>query len=598
MMASSRIVAAILTILPALQFGCGEARRPDKLVTRPSLELSAPRPRPSGSSPVDTRFRSFSELAAGLELPKLIAATFRPDDEAHTEPRFYPENEVNNTAAEATEVSLPAILSGHIHPLPEGPSGDEDWFTFLVERDRPGVMELEAPGVPKIDLVIDLYYDSVRGRTHLFTLDNGGRGQVERLPNVNLVNGRYYLSVHPRVDKGKVPAWNVVNPYAINLTMREGVAATETEPNDDRLAAVPLPLAKSFTGLVNKAMDIDWYRIDLYGISAFSVLAVDVLPPMGTTLEIALSTQNRQDLVSMTASDGKRVLLPNLVVLDGAGAYFLRVHAPDGKVPKEGYVVTVTNTTLAERQETEPDSTPESALRLLWEEPLSGWLSHDGDVDWFYLEPSKDLSLDESAIPALNLLVSGTPGINLILEVLEADHETLLARFDDDGKGKGEEAPNLPLPERRLYIKVSSGSGYNANANYLLQARAVMTEGMEVEPNNTPEGAMELTDIPPELQGYLSPRSDRDCFRFIPQGVSVRIAAPPDSEVVVSAYDSTGRLVDQRIAQQGSDAVVGRLPDSLTVCLQLGGDAGRAPRSPYVLTLNHRQAVGAEEPKE
>ncbi len=565
--------------------GCGEPRRVERQLKRPPLSLLSSKGGTTNTRAVEPGFRELAELTAGIAPERVALQPRTTDNGPRTEIFFFPEHENNNRAERSTAVSLPAELHGHMDPLIEVPAGDEDWYSFLVERDRPGVMDVELSGVTKLDLAVEVYYDSMRGRTRLVKVNNQGRGQGERLPNFSLPNGRYYVRVLQEVTEKRPARSDVVRPYKLMLTPKELSATEETEPNDAALSAVPLRLGEQMTGLVNRHQDEDWYSLELLKVSAFSLLSVELLPPMDTTLELAIFTQARQELLVISAPKGKRLFLPNLAILEGSGGYLLRVRSTESGLPKDPYRLKVENEALAERVELEPDNSAENALRLYWEEPLSGWLSHPGDIDWFHLEPNHDWGLDDGGKPrrpALNLVLGGVPGVDLVLELYDSDRETLVARYAGRGKGEGEEAPNLAVPERSTYIKVSATKGDNGGAQYVLQARAVTTDGKEVEPNNTPEKPTTISSVGDQVMGYLSPRGDRDCFRFEQPNLSLRYKEPPQGTTTVSAYDATGALFFQRRSGE-RPLEIPPTAGALTVCLELAGDVADAPRAPYIL---------------
>mgnify|MGYP002640051045 CR=1 FL=1 len=580
----ARSAAVVVATLVCCQ-GCGEPRRVERQLNRSPLSLISSKSSTDNTRAVEPGFRDFAELTAGIAPERRVLLPREDDTGPRTETFFFPEHENNNNASRATDVSLPALLHGHMDPLIDVPAGDEDWYSFLVERDRPGVMDIELTGVTKLDLSIEVFYDAFRGRTRLVKINNQGRGQGERLPNFSLPNGRYYVRVSQEVSKERPARYDVVHPYEVKLTPKELSATEETEPNDAALSAVPLHLGEQMTGLVNRDQDEDWYSLDLLKVSAFSLLAVELLPPMETTLELAISTQTRQELLVVTAAKGKRLYLPNLAILEGSSGYLFRVRATEAGQPKDPYRLEVHNEPLAERVELEPDDSAKTALRLYWEEPLSGWLSHPDDVDWFHLEPNDDWGMGDGgkpSKPALNLVLGGVPGINLILEMYDSDQESLLARYDVRGKGEGEEAPNLAVPVRTLYIKVSASEGDNAGAQYVLQARAVTTDDMEVEPNNTPEQPTVIETVGSQVMGYLSPRGDRDCFRFVQPQLSLLFKPAPQGTTTVSAYDALGALYFQRRSEEEPM----RIPATagpLTLCLELAGDVAESPRTPYIL---------------
>ena len=577
--------------------GCSKSEKPPPLVERGRLDLEIPRNpgvRPPGK--VKPVFVPFAQLAQGIEAPVPLRLESPRHNLAEAEELFYPEQEPNNKAMTATPFVLPATLQGHIHPHPDSDSGDHDWYSFLVELDKPGVMEVAISGVPGVDVGIELYYDSVTGRTLLVSLDNESKAKGETLPNFRLTNGRYYLHVQQMARKK--PRWNVLRPYRVTLRLTEEKAGNETEPNDSRLTAVPLAVPGKISGLVNRKKDQDWYSLDLLKLSSYSYMAVELLPPMDAGMELSVLTQSDEQLVSVATKDGRKLTIPNVALLPGATAYYVRVAALGEKVPAKPYTLEVRNEALVESCEVEPDNTPELAAKMVYEEPISGWLHGPEDVDWFRLEPVADWGTNEETgepeRPALNLVLAGVPGIDLVLETFDSDGETRLGIFDGGGKSAGEEVPNLAMPQRTVFLKVSSAKGFNANAQYILQARAVSTNGMEWEPNNSLGQASPVPPGTDKLMGYLSPAGDRDCMVLPPASRRVTVAAPGKAGIVVSAYSPAGALFfQQTVGDDEKVEVVGEDP-GFSLCIRLESGYTKAPKSPYVLSFV--EETGPESP--
>lgn len=537
-------------------------------------------------SPVKPSFESFADLAAAVRPRWLAPQVEQPKDDPDAPPPFIPEAEPNNDMNSATPIRVPALLQGHVDPLLSTEDGDHDWYTFFVERDKPAIMAIELSGVEKVDLAMDLYHDSMTGRARLFSLDNAAAGEQEKLPNLKLMNGRYLLHVYQLVPGKKKPRFNVVNPYRISFGLSDlSEEHMETEPNDDALHAVPVSLPVDITGLTNSSEDQDWYQLDLLKVSAYSYLTLELLPGMKRTLELQVLTAAREPLVKAVAENGRKLTVPNLALLDGASAYFLVVKAVGGKKSRGEYKLTVRSNETKERVELEPDNSRDQAMRLFWEEPLPGWLG-PADEDWFRLEPVADWGGDSDGakpeIPALNVAVSGVAGVDLVLEVLGSDGEILLGRFDSGRKSEGEEVPNMAMPKGPLYLKVYSRKGENTATQYTLQARAVLTEGREIEPNNSMEDANSISLQEGPIQGWVSQIGDRDCFEPRDETAGLQVKAPDGVQMTVSAYGPDGNLTFQGTAGKKPLDVPLAGPGS-RLCLWLKGDSEKVPRGSYVL---------------
>lgn len=585
---SHRLPCLVLacTLLCTLS-GCRKQRPREPLVQRDSLRLTLKQEAyqaPEG--PVQPSFLSFEKLAAAVKPRWVAPQVIQPDEDPDAPPPFIPEAEPNNDMNSATVVTVPALIQGHADPLLASEDGDHDWYSFFVERDKPAVMAIELSGVKKIDLVLELYHDSMAGRNRLFALDNSAAGEIESLPNLKLMNGRYFLHVFQRVPRKKKPRFDVVAPYHISFGLSDySEAHSETEPNDNALTAVPVSVPADITGLVNSAEDQDWYLLDLLKVSAYSYLVLELLPDMKRTLELEVFTGAMEPLAKIVAEDGRKVTVPNLGLLEGSSSYFLVVRAVGGKQSRGKYTLTVRSQESKDRVELEPDNSRNQAMRLFWEEPLTGWLGPAQDEDWFRLEPVTEWGSDDAGkpeIPALNVMVSGVSGVDIVLEVLEADGEILLGRFDSGPRSESEEVPNMAMPKGPIYLKVYAKEGENTSMPYTIQARAVLTEGREVEPNNVMEQANPVSLLDGPVQGWVSQIGDRDCFE--PRDITdrVQIQAPDKVEMTVSSYGPDGQLLFQGTAGSRPLDVPLAGPGS-RLCLWLKRDSQAVPRSNYVI---------------
>ncbi len=569
---------------------CSSPEKPPQDSPREPLTVS-PMQReanPEESAEVVPTFLSFEQLTAGLILDRQNdRPTSSRKEEPLDRPLFAAELEPNNTAQTATECVFPALLQGVVHPLPGSDTGDLDWYTFLVELDHSQVLHVKLTPVPDIDLVLELYHDGVQGRQLVSRVDNLGPGEGEELPNFRLVNGRYYVLVTQKFEKNA--AWNIRVPYRLEMTTRPTEAGIETEPNNSAAQAIELSAPGSITAVVNEPSDTDWYLLNITKLSSFSYLSVELLPPMGGTLVLTLRTSAREPMATIRAENGNKAVLPNLAVVPETALYYLEVSSK-GKQSGGEYTLSVQNIRLENRMELEPDGTPEQALRLYHEEPMKGWFHELKDEDWYRIEPL-DLAgtaLAEDVPPALNIILSAVPGVDSMLEVLESDGETVLDRYDFGGRGEGEEIPNRPLPDRAVFLRVVALHGANPNAPYTLQARPVMGDGMEREPNDTLEEATpwKVSDGQ-EIRGYLAPAKDKDCFLFSEPLPSLEVVAPRNRGILIQARDSDGLIYLRREMDEGASSTVVLDRPGTLLCLESAESSQSAGLvSPYTLRLS------------
>jgi serine/threonine protein kinase len=123
--------------------------------------------------------------------------------------------------------------------LDEG-SGDVDLFKFAYQSDPPGAVMIELTAIPNIDTVLELLRPGQD--TPIVASDFGGKGEGERLPNVPLEPGTYFVRVRERTVAGELPTENVSDPYHVHWEPLELLENFEREPNDSLGFSETLPL--------------------------------------------------------------------------------------------------------------------------------------------------------------------------------------------------------------------------------------------------------------------------------------------------------------------------------------------------------------------
>jgi hypothetical protein len=360
----------------------------EAVAVAPAAEIPLP-----AEGRVTPSFVPFEKLSSGLKKLQPLLPDAGQEKATPTPVLFTAEAEPNNTPEQATATTIPSKVQGHVDPLPGSEDGDHDWYSFNVELDQPGVLDIRFSGVKDIPLTLEVYREGLKGRGLLLAMESDGKGQAESLPNLKLTNGRYHLHVSQvlAVDKkGKKakPAWNVQVPYVLELSVKAASSnLAETEPNDDALAALQVQVPVSVTGLTNSPTDADWYLVDLANLSTFAYLSVELLPDVGRSLKLGVTTLTREPVLEVTAAKGRKLLLPNLGIREGAEGYYLVVSAADASKKAGAYTLTVKDEHPKSTVEVEPNDTAEDARRIPFEEEVPGYLHVEKDVDWLLLVP-------------------------------------------------------------------------------------------------------------------------------------------------------------------------------------------------------------------
>ncbi len=454
------------------------------------------------------RFVAPGELLAPLNDKLILTSRRTPRQSRAIQPQHTTEQEPNDTFDTAQKCYVPGIIDGFIHLPGQGEDRDHDWYHFEVEGDHPGSLELSLSLVPGVDTAFALYRIGTQGRILLAQVDQHSAPGEERFPNLHLLNGHYYLHVYPvhpekekkprKKKKGDVPATE--SPYRMELRIAEADRSRELEPNDRPVDAFGIELPVELTGLLNHGTDVDWFILPLTHVSPLSYLTVDLLPAQNESLELGVWTTARESTVTVTAVKGRRMTVPDLAVLPGASAVLFSIRAPEDATPTGGdYRLQIDNHRLDLRLALEPNDAAELAGRLVLDEPVTGWIAWDGDQDWFAIWPvlpHAEESSDDAEVqtapkeepPVLHIVLSGAPGLNLILDVVDADGQTLLARHDSGSEGEGELISDLLLSHRVFFLRVSAADGRFAAQNaYTLEGTLVAPPPVDPPPEDHKE---------------------------------------------------------------------------------------------------------------
>ncbi|MFW6182084.1 MAG: hypothetical protein ACOC8N_10060, partial [Spirochaetota bacterium] len=228
------------------------------------------------------------------------------------------EREPNNRMVTATPLELDSAIQGYYSPAFFFREGDRepetDWYSFQVPRDGgQRVYHFSVSAVPDVDANIALYdelgYLIRRG-------DSAGTGEGEKLKNLGLEGGTYYV----RVSGGRGQENSMV-PYL--LKVESGPVAGEREPNDRYTHATPLVFDQDTNGFINPSGDVDWYRLVLYETRR-QVITAKVGPTAG--IDPVLELYRGHDELLVRVDDRGRdegEIIKNMGVREGI--YYLRV---------------------------------------------------------------------------------------------------------------------------------------------------------------------------------------------------------------------------------------------------------------------------------
>jgi hypothetical protein len=172
--------------------------------------------------------------------------------------------------------------------------------------------------------------------------------------------------------------------------------------------------------------------------------------------------------------------------------------------------------------EREPNDRPEQAQVLTDSSVVAAGLSADPskpDEDWYLLAPA--------APKAVDLTVSGIPGVDVAIEVYDTDRNRL-AVVNSEGEGKPERIPNLGV-KSKLLIKVFSTKRGAGGAYSLTALFADPAPGFEFEPNDRAADANTVLLGQP-ISGFIGHSADEDWYRFELSGSESKDGQPSPAE--------------------------------------------------------------------
>lgn len=184
----------------------------------------------------------------------------------------------------------------------------------------------------------------------------------------------------------------------------------------------------------------------------------------------------------------------------------------DGPRPgADGAPPAVVNQPLLD-EEVEPNDRPEQATAILPGKAVQGRIKNPErgrDIDHY-------LVTNQHPKGILRVEVTGVPGLDLVVSVLQKSQRKLLAVANNGGAGAAEIIPNVGVVpgEYLIVVRESGKKPSHVDAPYTLMASLTPAgPGDEVEPNDTRPDAQDVAVGTP-LSGYFGKRGDVDWYRL------------------------------------------------------------------------------------
>jgi len=365
------------------------------------------------------------------------------------------EGEPNDKAVTATDFGNHSILRGFFNPsanLLQDELLEEDWYSFTVSGKESQIVHISHTGVPGVDSVLSLYDDLgylIRAS------DSSGKGEPEKLRNLGLEKGSYFIKIQPSTAYQQ----NYKVNYLLKLE-REPKKNSECETNDRYPYANLLQYSKDIRGCFNPKGDIDWYRFNVYSPGR-QVITVRVGPTADIDPVIELYSYSLDKIISVNDrgyDEGE--IIKNIGVEEGV--YYVKLYNKDEWVdnPDDEYSIFIEKIPWEEDREFELNNSTQMADEFLTGSLKKGFISPRGDKDFYVLR------VDEPSDYKLEL----TPCVllDLVLKIYDSNGD-LVAHFDENPIEEGEKGSMFFLPGL-YYIEVFSNNlNENSRDTYFLR---------------------------------------------------------------------------------------------------------------------------------
>ncbi|MFE5324146.1 S8 family serine peptidase [Paenibacillus sp. NPDC056579] len=190
-------------------------------------------------------------------------------------------------------------------------TGDQDWFEFPVEQSGSLTIRLSTD-TARIDPVLFVQKQGEKGTT----IDTDDDGVTEMLALAEVFPGKYYI----KVSNVKQYANAVVGEYMLDIEY-DAKQMDPNEPNNRSYQATTISLDTEYTGLIDKADDVDWYQFQLSG-DTYAQLNVTGIPnvPMFAFLYDG-------SMRPIASGDGRKIIMLHQRL--PSGTYYLKLTASE-----------------------------------------------------------------------------------------------------------------------------------------------------------------------------------------------------------------------------------------------------------------------------
>ncbi len=367
------------------------------------------------------------------------------------------ESEPNNSQEQANEIRLGQSIQGLFQP-----KDDEDWYKLVNSQSGRNIIRIDLTGVAGVNSYLEIYNEK---EEKLKESDTGDDGEAEAIINFGVTEGIYYIMVSgfQRNEKDKYTlSTKLLSPW------QEG---QEFELNDELEQANEIKLGQSIEGYFQPKGDKDWYKF-VVSQSGKNIIRIDLTGVAGVNSYIEIYNEKGERLKeSDTGGDGEGEAIINFGVTEGI--YYIKVNGRQENGKDKYLLSTKLLGPWQKGQEFEPNDELEQANKIKLGKTIKGSPYPDTDKDWYVF------TMPEPGLEILVIELSGLGGVDLLLELLDADGQEL-KEANNGEMGEKETIVRMKVKPGKYYIMVNN-YGSNTETAYSLRA------GKPTVPPATPE---------------------------------------------------------------------------------------------------------------
>ncbi|MCZ6806372.1 MAG: protein kinase, partial [Deltaproteobacteria bacterium] len=167
------------------------------------------------------------------------------------------EREPNHTEEDANRLAEKTEMKAYLGQRLDEKTGDVDLFVIEHTGVESRLAILEVSSIPNMDVTLELLRAGEQEPV-VFT-DTRGLGEGERLPNVPIEPGTYFIRVREKANGEQLPTENVSDEYYVRWELRDPDSDFERELNDSLELAESLPLGTERRAWIGWPGDVDTF---------------------------------------------------------------------------------------------------------------------------------------------------------------------------------------------------------------------------------------------------------------------------------------------------------------------------------------------------